>query len=124
MDLKVAATFLVAMYVVSGLVKVQSMGTSEAKRLAGALNITLKTATALVLIAGLVELIGSYLVIEGVWKTDNSKVKRGTGILAVFTVLATLIFYARPLKYKPLLSNMTALAALLLLPKVCELAHK
>jgi len=123
MDIKVAATILVAMYVISGLTKVASLGSSEAERLSRALSgLSLRSSTVLVFLAGVIELVGSYMILRGVWTTDKKMVDTGSMILAVFTVLATLIFYAFPFRYKPFLSNMTALAALLLLPKVCELA--
>tara|TARA_Y100001936_G_scaffold253658_1_gene319846 strand:- start:1477 stop:1851 length:375 start_codon:yes stop_codon:yes gene_type:complete len=123
MDIKVAATILVAMYVISGLTKVASLGSSEAERLSRALGgLSLRSSTVLVFLAGVIELVGSYMILRGVWTTDKKMVDTGSMILAVFTVLATLIFYAFPFRYKPFLSNMTALAALLLLPKVCELA--
>lgn len=124
MEIRIAATILVAMYVVSGITKVASLGSSESERLSKALGTSLRVSTALVLAAGIVELVGSYLVLTGVWNANQERTSLGSKMLVVFTILATLIFYTFPFRYKPFLSNMTALAALLLLPEVCALARR
>ena len=67
MDIKVAATILVAMYVISGLTKVASLGSSEAERLSRALSgLSLRSSTVLVFLAGVIELVGSYMILRGV----------------------------------------------------------
>jgi len=86
----------------------------------------MKNSQRIVFLAGLVELFASFLILRGVWSTTMSlkDVKFGSAILAVFTVLATLIFYVIPgFRPYPVLSNLTALSGLLLLPLVCELRH-
>jgi uncharacterized membrane protein YphA (DoxX/SURF4 family) len=113
------------MYVASGAHKVFSLGVSEAERFAKKTGLGLRIATQIVLLAGIWELIGAALVLHGVWSAKGKyalqHVRLGTTMLAIFTILATLIFYVRPFRYQPVLSNLTALAGLLLLPKVCEL---
>ena len=126
MDVDYAATLLVLMYVASGAHKVFTAGVSEAERLAKKTGAKLGTAKNLVLLAGVFELIGAGFVLHGVWLAGREaarNVRVGTTMLAIFTILATLIFYVRPFRYQPFLSNLTALAGLLLLPKVCEMRH-
>lgn len=122
-----AASLLVAMFVVSGVHKVLTHGVSEAERFAKKTGFKLATSSKIVLFAGIWELVGAALVLHGVWFAEGKRalhhVRLGTTLLAIFTILATLIFYVRPFRYQPLLSNLTALAGLLLLPKVCELRH-
>ena len=122
-----AASFLVVMYVVSGAHKVMTHGAAEAERFAKRTGFKLAASSKLVLVAGIWELVGAALVLLGVWfakgKRASHTVRLGTTMLAIFTILATLIFYVRPFRYQPFLSNLTALAGLLLLPKVCELRH-
>ena len=122
-----AASLLVAMYVVSGLHKVITHGVSESERFAKKTGFDLQTSSRLVLIAGIWELVGAALVLHGVWFAKGKRalhhVRLGTTLLALFTILATFVFYFRPFRYQPFLSNLTALAGLLLLPKVCELRH-
>lgn len=121
------ATFLVLMYAVSGANKVATLGVAEAERFATKAGVGMRAATRAVFLAGVWELVGAGLVLYGVWCQTGKEalrgVRAGTSMLAAFTVLATLIFYTRPFRYKPFLANMTALAGLLLLPKVCELRH-
>ena len=124
LDLRASASALVLMYVISGLVKVGSCGQSEAARLAAATGTTTRMATVLVLLAGMWELYASALVLWGVWQRDKHSlayVQTGASLLFVFTVIVSVVFYMRPVRYKPLLANLTALAALSLLPRVCEL---
>lgn len=120
-----AATFLVMMYVISGARKVCSLGASEAARFAARTGLRATVSQAVVLAAGAWELVGAFLVLYGVWMQTGGaalrSVQRGTTLLAVFTVLATVIFYMRPFRYQPFLANLTALSGLALLPKVCEL---
>lgn len=126
MEIKLAATLLVSMYVISGMTKIFTFGTSEAERFAKALGnrVSLNASIFIVFVAGIVELVGSYLVVSGVWTRQKQLVGLGSMILAVFTLLATLIFYAFPFRYKPVLSNLTAFSALLLLPRVCALSRE
>ena len=123
--LKFAATGMVLMFIVSGLMKVRSFGSNEGERFSKKTGICQKNSARIVFLAGLVELYASFLILRGVWSSNmNLKhVQLGSSILAIFTVLATLIFYVNPMKPYPLLSNLTALSGLMLLPLVCELRH-
>lgn len=123
--LKFAATGMVLMFVISGVMKVRSFGLNEADRFQKKTGVCKMNAPRYVFLAGVVELYASYLVLRGVWSEKKSlgDVKLGCSILAVFTVLATLIFYTSPLKPYAMLSNLTTLSGLLLLPMVCELRH-
>jgi len=124
-SIEVAASALVAMFVISGMTKVLTLGASEAIRFSDKTGFR-KYAQHMVFLAGIIELYGSFLILRGVWQDDKlslNRVHRGSNVLIVFTVLATLIFYVKPFKYKPTLANMTTIAGLLLLPQVCELKH-
>lgn len=123
--LKIAASLMVLMFIVSGTMKVRSFGANEAERFSKKSGVCFKNSERIVFLAGLIELFASFLILRGVWSSKMSlkDVKLGAFILAVFTVLATLIFYMNPFKPYPVLSNLTALSGLLLLPLVCELRH-
>lgn len=123
---KLAATGMVCMYLISGMMKVRSFGANESERFSKKTGACMKNSQRIVFLAGLVEIYASFLILRGVWSTNMSlkDVKLGSSILAVFTVLATLIFYVIPgFRPYPVLSNLTALSGLLLLPLVCELRH-
>lgn len=123
---KLAATGMVCMYLISGMMKVRSFGANESERLSKKAGTCMKNSQRIVFLAGIVEIYASFLILRGVWSTNMSlqDVKLGSSILAVFTVLATLIFYVIPgFRPYPVLSNLTALSGLLLLPLVCELRH-
>ena len=120
-SVQMAGTMLVAMFVISGMTKVLSMGHSESDRFALKTGVR-RYAAHIVFLAGLVELYGAAMILAGVWRSDSrssERVHHGSNVLAVFTIVATLIFYTRPFKYKPTLANMTAIAGLVLLPRVC-----
>lgn len=123
--LRFAASGMVLMFAVSGLMKIRSLGWSEAERFSNKTGVSKQTSAPIVLMAGLVEVYASFLILRGVWSPTMSldDVSLGASVLAAFTVLATLIFYVRPLKPYPLMSNLTTLSGLLLLPLVCELRH-
>ena len=124
-SIEVAASALVAMFVISGLTKVVTLGASEAERFANKTGIT-KYAPHVVFLAGVIELDGAFMILRGVWQDNNLSLKRvhhGSNVLVAFTVAATILFYVKPFKYKPTLANMTTIAGLLLLPQVCELKH-
>lgn len=124
-SIEVAASALVAMFVISGITKVVTLGASEADRFAEKTGFR-KYAQHIVLLAGVIELYGAFMILRGVWQDNNLSLKRvhhGSNVLVAFTVAATLVFYVKPFKYKPTLANMTTIAGLLLLPQVCELKH-
>ena len=123
---KLAATGMVLMFVISGMMKVRSFGSNESERFSKKSGVCMKNSQRIVFLAGLVELYASFLILRGVWSSNmNLKdVKLGSSILAIFTILATLIFYVIPgFRPYPVLSNLTALSGLILLPLVCELRH-
>ena len=123
---KLAATGMVCMYLISGIMKVRSFGANESERFSKKAGTCMKNSQRIVFLAGIVEIYASFLILRGVWSTNMSlrDVKLGSSILSVFTVLATLIFYVIPgFRPYPVLSNLTALSGLLLLPLVCELRH-
>lgn len=123
---KLAATGMVLMFVISGIMKVRSFGLNESERFSKKSGVCMKNSQRIVFLAGLVELYASFLILRGVWSSNmNLKdVKLGSSILAIFTILATLIFYVIPgVRPYPVLSNLTALSGLMLLPLVCELRH-
>ena len=124
-QVKFAATGMVCMFLISGLMKLKSFGANEAERFSKKTKVCLKNSQIIVFLAGLIEVFGSLLILRGVWsqKMSLKDVQLGSITLAVFTVLATLMFYVFPLRPYPLLSNLTALSGLLLLPLVCELRH-
>ncbi len=124
-SIEVAASALVAMFVISGMTKVVTLGASEADRFSEKTGFR-KYAQHIVFLAGVIELYGAFMILRGVWHDDKLSLKRvhhGSNILVAFTIAATTVFYLRPFRYKPTLANMTTIAGLLLLPQVCELKH-
>lgn len=131
MRVDVAATLLVLMFILSGVTKVLSFGASEAPRFAAKTGLDERLSGRIVFVAGVWELAASALILYGVWALRGERaleaVTAGANALILFTALATLIFYANPLrgiwKLHPVLANLTAIAGLLLLPRVCSLRH-
>ena len=127
-SIEVAASVLVAMFVISGMTKVVTLGASEADRFAEKTGFR-KYTQHVVFLAGVIELYGAFMILRGVWQDNTSqkaslkRVHHGSNILVAFTLAATVVFYIKPFKYKPTLANMTTIAGLLLLPQVCELKH-
>ena len=114
---------IVLMFIVSGTDKVISLGSSESLRLANKLVISQNTATTIVLMAGIYELISSAMVLYGTFFNNNSIAKHGTNMLIIFTILATIIFHSFPFKYKPFMSNLSVIAGLHLM-SVCFFKNK
>ena len=73
----------------------------------------------LVILAGLWELAMAGLIIYSIYY-DKKYLEIGVYGLMFFTLLVTLIFYTRPLKYKPFLSNLSVLTGLYLMLRICE----
>ena len=126
--LRITATMLLAMFLLSGCSKVISLGSNDAARLAKKINMDSLFATRLVLLAGVWELVSCAAVLKALWleklpSQRKNLIRWGCYSLALFTVLATLIFYAKPFKVYAFMSNMTTLCALLLLPEVCALTR-
>lgn len=117
---KLASSLLILMFIVSGFRKVITFGKSEGKRFSEKLNnFNLSLSEKIVFIAGLWELIGCAIILYGIWYFKNNFLKLGSLMLIFFTIFATLIFYVKPFKYLPFLSNLTTTSALFLLPFIC-----
>ena len=122
-----SASLLLLMFIISGLDKVKTMGSSESTRLMKRipfLNATM--AKNLVLLAGIWELVSCAAILHSLWVKDESSrriqlVRYGCYSLLVFTVIVTLVFYVNPIQKYPLLSNLTTVCALILLPEVCSI---
>jgi hypothetical protein len=108
------------MFMLSGITKVSSFGASESVRLTTKLPDGISEfSQAIVFLAGLFELISSLAVVYGSVSNKPSIAIYGIYGLMLFTVLATLIFYAFPLKYKPALSNLSIISGLYLMANIC-----
>jgi len=108
------------MFLISGATKVSSFGTSESVRLATKLPEGISEfSQTIVLLAGLFELISSLAVVYGSVSNQPDIAIYGIYGLILFTVLATLIFYTFPFKYKPALSNLSVISGLYLMMNIC-----
>ena len=111
---------VVLMFVVSGVFKL--LTTYEDGRLQRHLRFfgfqqqtAALVSTGAVRLAGVFELVASILVIHGLATNRCDHVRVGTTGLGVFTIIVTLLFYGKLSKYKPMLSNLSVVAALSLL---------
>lgn len=119
-SIKLASSFLILMFIVSGLNKVITLGKSEAKRFSKKMNNLDKSLSQFIVFgAGVWELVASAIILYGIWNLNNIFLNYGSLMLMIFTIMATLIFYVFPFKYLPFLSNLTTLCALFLLPHIC-----
>lgn len=107
------------MFIISGFNKVLTFGESEMLRLSNKTGLSLTIAKYVVLFAGLYELISSGMILYGSYFNNVNIATSGTIGLIIFTFLATLIFYTFPLKYKPLMSNLSIIAGLYLMLNIC-----
>ena len=120
LSIKLASSFLILMFIVSGLNKVITLGKSEAKRFSKKMNNLDKSLSQFIVFgAGVWELVASAIILYGIWNLNNIFLHYGSLMLIIFTIMATLIFYVFPFKYLPFLSNLTTLCALFLLPHIC-----
>ena len=120
LSIKITSSFLILMFIVSGLTKFFTLGKSESKRLSKKLfNLNKTFSQFIVFGAGLWELIASIIILYGIWYSNKSFLHYGSLMLIIFTIIATVIFYIKPFKYLPFLSNLTTTCALLLLPFIC-----
>lgn len=120
-SIRVALTLIVSMFLISGGAKLLDLGKSEGLRLAKKLNIETQTAIIIVLLAGVFEIISSLMVIYGAFMDVDDAAIIGLYGLVIFTILATLIFYAFPFKYRPFMSNLSVITGLFLAANVCML---
>jgi hypothetical protein len=108
------------MFFISGSTKVSSLGASESARLATKLPEGIsRFSQAIVLLAGIFELISSLVIVYGSVYDDKDVAIYGIYGLILFTILATLIFYTFPFKYKPALSNLSVISGLYLMMNIC-----
>ena len=120
-SIRVALTLIVSMFLISGGAKLLDLGKSEGLRLAKKLNIETQTAIIIVLLAGVFEIVSSLMVIYGAFMDVDDAAIIGLYGLVIFTILATLIFYAFPFKYRPFMSNLSVITGLFLAANVCML---
>ena len=120
LSLKYSIILFILMFIISGFNKVVSLGDSESLRFSNKTGINQDISKYIVLLAGLIELISCLLIIYGIFNSNISIAKYGIYSLILFTILATLIFYAFPIKYKPLLSNISVATGLFLILNVCD----
>ena len=117
---KYSVVLFILMFIISGFNKVVSLGDSESIRFSNKTGINQDISKYIVLLAGLIELISCLVIIYGIFNGKFSIAKYGIYSLILFTILATLIFYAFPIKYKPLLSNLSVATGLFLLLNLCD----
>ena len=120
-QLNLAVVLFVLMFIISGGNKVLNYKSpaSEALRFSRKTGISMINSENIVLLAGLWELISAGIIIYSIYY-DKTYLKTGVYSLMLFTLLATLIFYSMPFKYKPFLSNLSVFTGLYLMLKICE----
>ena len=120
-QLNFAVVLFVLMFIVSGGNKLfnSKNSLSESIRLSKRIDLSIDSSKKLVILAGLWELAMAGLIIYSIYY-DKKYLEIGVYGLMFFTLLATLIFYTRPLKYKPFLSNLSVLTGLYLMLRICE----
>mgnify|MGYP003638763053 FL=1 len=116
---QVSVFLIVLMFIISGFDKTVSLGTSEMSRFSIKTGLPNDISQIIVLSAGIYELLASGMVLYGTFNNDPMIASIGTYMLILFTLLATLIFYTMPLKYKPFLSNLSVVAGLYLMLNIC-----
>ena len=128
--IKIVSCFLILMFIISGLSKTITLGKSESSRFSVKLSklLTLEKSNTLinenigqilVFIAGIWELVSCIILIYGIFTLNSKFIFGGSLSLIIFTILATIIFYVFPFKHLPILSNLTTICALILLPFIC-----
>lgn len=120
-QLNFAVVLFVLMFIVSGGNKLfnSKNSLSESIRLSKRIDVSIDSSKKLVILAGLWELAMAGLIIYSIYY-DKKYLEIGVYGLMFFTLLATIIFYTRPLKYKPFLSNLSVLTGLYLMLRICE----
>jgi len=116
---QVSIFLIILMFIISGFDKTVSLGTSEMSRFSIKSGLPNDISQIIVLSAGIYELLASGMVLYGTFNNDPMIASIGTYMLILFTLLATLIFYTMPLKYKPFLSNLSVMAGLYLMLNIC-----
>ena len=116
---QIVSTLLILMFILSGISKVFTLGKSESSRLSKKLSINENFGQLIVFFAGVWEIISCIILLYGIWTFDQTLIYYGSLSLVIFTIIATLIFYVFPFKHLPVLSNLTTMCALILLPFIC-----
>ncbi len=123
-DLSFSIILFITMFIISGYNKVSTLGVSESKRFSLKTGLDLDISQWIVFLAGLIELLSCFAIIYGIFNNNIKITKYGIYSLILFTILATLIFYAFPLKYKPFLSNLSIITGLYLVMNICFFKNK
>ena len=116
---QIVSTLLILMFILSGISKVFTLGKSESSRLSKKLSINENLGQLIVFFAGVWEIISCIILLYGIWTFNQTLIYYGSLSLVIFTIIATLIFYVFPFKHLPVLSNLTTMCALILLPFIC-----
>lgn len=125
-QLNLAVVLFVLMFIISGGNKILNYKSpaSEALRFSKKTGISMTgkrmiNSENIVLLAGFWELISAGIIIYSIYY-DKTYLKTGVYSLMLFTLLATLLFYTSPFKYKPFLSNLSVITGLYLMLRICE----
>lgn len=117
---QIISSLLILMFLISGFSKIFTLGKSESKRLSKKLNIDNQDiCRIIVFLGGLWEIISCIILLYGIWNLNETMIIIGSISLVIFTIVATFMFYIFPFKHLPVLSNLTTLCGLLLLPFIC-----
>ena len=116
---QIVSTLLILMFILSGISKIFTLGKSESSRLSKKLSINENLGQLIVFFAGVWEIISCIILLYGIWTFNQRLIYYGSLSLVIFTIIATLIFYVFPFKDLPVLSNLTTICALILLPFIC-----
>ena len=93
LSVKITSSFLIFMFIVSGLTKFFTLGKSESKRLSKKLfNLNKTFSQFIVFGAGVWELIASIIILYGIWYSDKLFLQLGSLMLIIFTILAIFFF--------------------------------
>jgi len=120
-QLNLAVVLFVLMFIISGGNKILNYKSpaSEALRFSKKTGISMINSENIVLLAGFWELISAGIIIYSIYY-DKTYLKTGVYSLMLFALLATLLFYTSPFKYKPFLSNLSVITGLYLMLRICE----
>ena len=118
---KFISSLLILMFLISGSSKIFTLGKSESKRLSKNLKINNQNMSQIIVfIGGLWEIISSIILLYGIWNLNLLMIILGSLSLVIFSITATFMFYIFPFKHLPVLSNLTTICGLLLLPFIAN----
>ena len=118
-SINIAITLFVLMFIISGGNKIIDLGRTEGIRLANKIGLNVNYATWVVLLAGIFELISSLMTIYGTYTRNKEIAITGLIGLLLFSLIATIIFYTFPLKFKPFMSNLSVITGIYLIMNIC-----